>query len=336
MHCRSPRFVSSTDQLNTISTHPRHHYRRHWAVSEPEQPQLSPLQDITPAGQWPADDSAIKLPLQSHISLGSMRWHQKWCRPSAALKEGPSYGCWLDLGERLGGHLPGSPGSAKQCGAEGWAALYLRRELCLALGPSLFSGSPKKVKTPTLLPMGTGTVNSFSKDNSHLRLFYLSRRMKAVFLYVSWVRNARQAQASGPCCTFTCLFGPSMEAERRRTRAACHSISWDMAASGFGTPRLLPAKDAAPATRPLWQGQCFANFLPACTHLPVSTWLVWLHPNYRHLGGVMREWLPTALPAASSVLSRYDPQLRINSSCSRVDIIWEGRQMPRVSQRRSS
>lgn len=116
--------------------------------------------------------------------------------------------------------------------------------------------------------MGTGTVNSFSKDNSQLRLFYLSRRMKAVFLYVSWVRNARQAQASGPCCTFTCLFGPSMEAERRRTQAACHSISWDTAASGFGTPRLLPAKDAA-AEQPGPFGKA-GVLLIFCLHVHIS------------------------------------------------------------------
>lgn len=75
-------------------------------------------------------------------------------------------------------------------------------------------GRPKNVKRLPLLPMGTGTVNSTSKENNQLRLFFLSRRTKAVFLYTSWVCNARQAQASGLCCMFTCLFGPSMEAER--------------------------------------------------------------------------------------------------------------------------
>lgn len=61
-------------------------------------------------------DCATKLPLQSRISLASVRWHQKRCRSSAALKEGPRYGCWLNLGEHLGGNLHGSPGSVKEWG----------------------------------------------------------------------------------------------------------------------------------------------------------------------------------------------------------------------------
>lgn len=208
--------------------------------------------------------------------------------------------CWAHLGlrnstgQKDGQHFT-SDSNSNLC----WAHLY-----------SL--GSPKKVKRPALLPMGTGTVNSFSKDNNRLRLFYLSRRTKAVFLYMIWVRNARQAQASGPRCMFTCLFGPSMEAERTRTQAASHSINWATAASKFGRCRLLPAEHAPPATWPLWQGECFAHFLRARTHLPASTRLAWLHPNRWHLGGVTREWLPTSLPAASSVPTMYDPQLRIH------------------------
>lgn len=51
--------------------------------------------------------------------------------------------------------------------------------LCWAHVCSL--GSPKKVKRPALLSMGTGTVNIFSKDTKQLWLFYLSRRTKACF-----------------------------------------------------------------------------------------------------------------------------------------------------------
>lgn len=100
-------------------------------------------------------------------------------------------GLWNSAGQRNGQHCTSDSNSAL-C----WA------QLCSP-------GSPKKVKRPILLPMGTGTVNSFSKDNNQLRLFYLSRRMKAVFLYTSWGRHARQAQASRLHCMLTCLFGPS-------------------------------------------------------------------------------------------------------------------------------
>jgi len=163
-------------------------------------------------------------------------------------------------------------------------------------------GSPKNVERPALLPMGTGTVNSFSKDNNQLQLFYLSRRMKAVFLYTSWVRNARQAQASELRCTFTCLFGPSMKAKRTRMLAACHGVSRATAASIFGRHRLLPTEHAPLATRPLWQGECFAGFLHAHTHLPVGTQLARLHPNRQHPNLLLEEscgcgcpphrWLP--------------------------------------------
>lgn len=134
------------------------------------------------------------------------------------------------------------------------------------VGPiSVLWEAPKRLRN--LLPLGTGTVNSFSKDNNQLRLFYLFRRTKAVVFYTSWMRNTRQAQASGPPCMFTCLFGPSMGAEHTRMQAACRGVSWATAASRSRRRRLLPAKHMPSATHPLWQGRCFAIF---CVHVHIS------------------------------------------------------------------
>lgn len=140
--------------------------------------------------------------------------------------------------------------------------------------------------------------------------------MKAVFLCRSWVCHSRQAQAGGP----RCLFGPSLQ--HTRTWAACHRVSQATAASRFGKNRLLPTEHVLPATQPLQQGRCFANFLHACTHLHMSTQLPWLHPNHQYLGGVTRERLPTSLLAASSVPTVCDPQIRIHHA---AELTWSER-----------
>lgn len=156
--------------------------------------------------------------------------------------------------------------------------------------------------------IGTGTVSKFSEGNHQVWLFYLSETMKAVFLCRSWVCHSRQAQAGGPRCMFTCLFGPSPQAKHTHVWVACQSISRALAASRFGSSRLLPAEHVLPASWTLQQGRRFDHFLCAFTQ---STLLAWLHPNHQHFGGITRERLLTSLPADSSVLTVCDPQIRI-------------------------
>lgn len=144
--------------------------------------------------------------------------------------------------------------------------------LCWAHLSSL--GNPKKVKTRILLAVGTGTANSFSKDNNQLRLFYLSGRMTAVLLYTSWVWNARQAQASRPRCVFACLFGPSMEAKCTHTMATCHSVTWATATSRFGRRKQPPAEHAPPATWPPLAKE--GVLLIFCMHVHISPWALGL------------------------------------------------------------
>lgn len=179
------------------------------------------------------------------------------------------------------------------------------QSLHLVLCPSM--GSLLNVERPGVFSMGTGPVSKFSKGNHQLWLFYLSERMKAGFLHRNWVCHSRQAQVGGPCCIFTCLFSPSLQAEHKRMWAAYHSINQATAASRFGRSSLLPTEHMLPASWPLQQGRHFANFLHAYMHLHMSTQLPWLHPNHQHLGGVTRERLPTSLPADSLVPTVCDP-----------------------------
>lgn len=157
---------------------------------------------------------------------------------------------------------------------------YCNSTLCWVHLCSL--GNLQKVKTPILLTVGTGTVNSFSKDNNWLWLFYLSGRMTAVLLYTSWVRNARQAQASVWCCVFTCLFGPSMEAKCTCTMAACHSVTWAMATSRFGRRRQPPTEHAPPATWPPLAKE--GVLLTFCMHVHISPWALGLFSCFQTAG----------------------------------------------------
>lgn len=197
----------------------------------------------------------------------------------------PKYQCWLNLGEHLSGNLHGSPGSVKEWGRR--MGSTVAQSLYLVLCPSM--ESLLNAERPGVFSMGTGTVSKFSKGNHQLWLFYLSETMKAVFLLRSWVCHSRQAQAGGRRCMFTCLFGPSLQAEHTRMWAACHSVSQATTASRFGRSRLLMTTYVLPASWPLRQGRPFANFLCACKHLHMSTQLAWLRPNHQYLGGVTRE-----------------------------------------------
>lgn len=112
-----------------------------------------------------------------------MRWHQKQCQPSATLKEDPSCGCWKDLAEHLSGHLLGSiscAGTTKWCGQRNGWHLYLSSVSTLCWTQPCSLRSPQKTENHSSCHRDRH-INSFSKASNQLWLFYLYRRMKAVF-----------------------------------------------------------------------------------------------------------------------------------------------------------
>lgn len=176
---------------------------------------------------------------------------------------GPKYDCWLNLGVFLGGNLHGSPGSVKEWGRRmgSTVAQSLYLVLCLSVGSLL------NVETWCFLH-GNRHGKQVLKGNHQLWLFYLSERMKAVFLRRSWVcHSGKPMQVGHVACSPAFLALPC--------RLSTHACGQHVTASA--RPQLPPDLEGAGFC---WPSMCFQQaglfskagiLLIFCVHVHIST-----------------------------------------------------------------
>lgn len=132
-----------------------------------------------------------------------MRWQQKWGGLPAASEEGSSYDRTLQS-TLVGTYwtlYPAFTWDNQMVWGRGMDDIHTSSNASTLYWTQIHSlGSPRKVETRSSCHEDSH-INSFSKDNNHLWLVYLSRRMKAVFrMWVRCVTPGRPRQADWAVC----------------------------------------------------------------------------------------------------------------------------------------